>query len=134
MRVPRAITDIEGLQCEGTMGHPMFEPGSKNRMGYYRMLIRATEWAARERISLLDIAGFGPGTMRILYESGLNTASKLMVTPTLEIIQQLVSFDGFPKKEAKARRMVEDWKALIRDAWRNQIDEPLPPDWGRPPP
>lgn len=110
----------------------MFEPGSKNRMGYYRMLIRATEWAARERISLLDIAGFGPGTMRILYESGLDTASKLMVTPTQEIIRQLAPFDGFPKKEVKARRMVEGWKTLIRDAWLHQIDEPLPPDWGSP--
>lgn len=41
----------------------MLEPGWKNRMGYYRMVVRCTEWIERQKVSLLDVRGIGKGSL-----------------------------------------------------------------------
>src|SRR5262249_8350881 len=50
----------------------MLEPGWRNRMGYYRMVVRAHEWFTRQKVSLLDVRLLGKASLRLLYRSSIS--------------------------------------------------------------
>lgn len=103
-----------------------------SRMGYWKLRIRTMEWANNERVSLLDVDGFGKATIRALHSQGLTGARLIMETPTDEILDLMRYEEIFQHKPVAARRIVEEWKEKIRRASRERSDEPLPPGWEPP--
>jgi len=99
------------------------------RMGYFRVRIRTHEWAEGECVSLLNVKGIGKARMNLLWQEGFNTASRIMETPTGELVERLAPHDSFFRNEAKTRKLIEHWRAQIRELWREKTNEPIPRDW-----
>lgn len=99
------------------------------RLGYFRMRVRAHEWAERQRVSLLDVRGLGKAYLRVLYREKLSTAARIMTTSSPAIARRMRQLASFPQDSESGVKLINDWKRQIIELWRNQTSDPLPPGW-----
>jgi hypothetical protein len=104
-------------------------PDMAVRLGYFGLRVRTHEWAQRQRVSLLDVHGLGKTYLRVLYDEGLSTASRIMAAPSVAIARRLRQLANFPQDSDAGVRLVEDWKCQIVKLWRTKTGEPPPRHW-----
>lgn len=108
----------------------MPDPGFKHRMGYYKMRRRTDDWVRGDRLSLVEVPGFGWKTVRALRKAGIESVDAIMTMPTEALARQIGESDmpckPIPRKLAPT---IEKWRRNIRRAWQERIGEPFPESW-----
>jgi hypothetical protein len=90
----------------------------------YKNYVRAYEFAERQIVSLIDIDGIGRSTLYALYEIGMDTADKILATPTAEILEKLASHEVPRGKAERRQQIVDGWKVQIRELQLHRKSDP----------
>ncbi len=105
--------------------HPSHPAPWEIRRHRFATFVRAHEFAERQIVSLFEIDGVARATIRTLHRIGVDTADKMLATPTEEIVEKLIPYQLPPGNVERKCKRVELWKKQIRQLKESRDKKPM---------